>query len=304
MCKTFKSNASMFGEGVSDEVAVEYILNIPDQTLGYATENCAFDSPYVFFMKGMYNDRFYDISLEVDSLLLHMKMMLFSHEKNFYHFFRDKDLALLNFILSTDRIQYPQLIPMLADYDIDTSKSLISWIVSTNKTSETVISMIGDEYNFYRDIHREDRIELKKHFWKTAYDRNSPTPFHTFPKGDHNILLLCNIFPLHDRYNALFGKERIESDGWTDEDIDVMVEFVKKYQVSPYFIAHDTRGKKINGIARVYQASLEAGDNYLKYLEVRRERNFINWNIPDDVFENRDFANFVNKMKLKYGVEQ
>ena len=296
----------MFGERVSDETIVEYLLSIPDQTLRYATENCAPESPYVFEMYGMYNDRFYDFSLNVDDLLRHMKMQLFSHEKNFYHYFRNKDLTILNFILSSDKIEYPQTIPMLETYDFDTSKALMGWAVSTNRTSETVLNMIGDEYDFFREIDAQDRIELKKHFWECAYKRNQShaSPFHCFPYGDHNIMLLCNLLPLHERYNALFGKERIESDGWTDEDVDVMVEFVKKYEISPYFIAHDLRGKKLYGRERVYQAALEAGENYLKYLKVKKSSSYINWKIPDDVFENRDFANFINKMKLKYGVEQ
>jgi len=300
-----RSNAKMFGEIVSDETIVEYLLSIPDQTLRYATENCASESPYVFEMYGMYNDRFYDFSLNVDNLLRHMKMQLFSYEKNFYHYFREKDLVILNFILSSDKIEYPQTIPMLETYDFDTSKALMGWAVSTNRTSETVLNMIGDEYNFFRDIDAQDRVELKQYFWKSAYSRNSSqTPaFHCFPRGDHSIMLLCNTLPLHDRYNCLFGKERIESDGWTDEDVDVMVDFVKEYEISPYFIAHDLRGKKLYGRERVYQAALEAGDNYLKYLEVKKSSSFINWKIPDDVFENRDFANFINKMKLKHGVE-
>jgi hypothetical protein len=302
--ESFNSNATMFGVRVSDQTIVEYINSIPEQSLTYSTENYAYESPYVFAMRGMYNDRFYDFSLSVDELPLHMKMMLFNHATNFYNYFRKKDITLLNFILSTDRIEYPHRIPMLETYDFDTSKSLMSWMVSTNRVSESVLGMLGDEYNFYRDISAQDRKELKRNFWESAFIRNGSTSFHTFPMGDYNnIQILNNIFPLFDRYNAIFGKDRIESDGWTDEDIDVMVEFVKKHEVSPYFIAHDSRGSRFNGSVKVYIAALEAGDNFLKYREAKKSRTFVNWNIPKSIYENRDFSNFMNKMKLKYGVE-
>jgi len=298
--ENYRSNATLFGYPVSDEAIVEYLQSIPESVLRYSIPMSVNENSTVYIMNELYQQAFYDFSLELDALPFHMKIQLFNYEPCFHLYFKNKDLTLLNYILSTGRIEYPVRIAMLETYDIETTKCLISWIV-TNNTSDIALETFAEKFNFFQNVSKEDRQELKRHFWNSSYVRNPREYFHHFPSRTEQSVWYGNIQSLYSKYNILFGKNRIESKGWTDEDVDVMVTFVKKNGISPYSIALDLRGKTFYGQIRVFKASLETGDNYVKFCKCN-SAYYTPWDIPSEIFNDRRFSDFINKMKLKHGV--
>ena len=302
----FKSDAKFMGRNVSDEFIVESLHGIPTQTLHYAFDRDSERDGNRFVMKGHYNGRYYDLSFFPDELDNDLKIRLFNYEANIYNYFKRKNYPLLDYILSTDIIEYAHQIPMLHENDdIDLVKSVISWITRTERNSEFATRAIGESYGHFDHCSKEERVEIKRHFWDAAINSHGERSFHCFPRNDGaiNMLVMTNTFPLFDRYNMFFGIGRIGSKDWTDEDIDVMIEFVKKHEVSPYFIAHDTRSRDFNGMCAVYKASLESGNNYLKFKDVDSSKTYITWKIPRQIFDDREVSNFINKMKLVHGVD-